>query len=1174
MKTFRQVALFCLLLAGFSLSAAAADFLLKEFTAHDQDIWTMAYSSSGNYLATGGKDTTIKLWQPSDYKLLKVLKGQHTQGVVAMAFSPSAKYLVSAGQDKIVEIWRMDIMAGAARIQDSEQVTYSLAFSPDGRYMAAGGLDGTLRIYRSVVFRLHKALPAEGGIFSIAFSEDGKYMASAHSGGVVQVWDAQKFTLIKTLKEHAGDVLSVAFSPDGKHLASAGKDRQVRVWSVPDLQLTNTLSGSSGAVLYARFSPDSKYLAAGGEDKNIRVWETQGFKYLLTLSGHKSSVDVIAFSPDGKTLVSASEDRTVRVWSTDWAGVAPSAAPAVQAAAAAPSAHPSKEVDASTAAPKGAGEQEAEEKYKQHFAEGAAMLGRGMLSEAEDEFRSAAGFKKTPEVAEKLIQLSERKAKAFRNRLMQGGGALLFLLLAGVYVFFRKRGKGASNKGGQADKIKEFCLAGKPEKAFKLYKKLIAGGAAPDILDPDELYGLFEKNSALDKLLDEKLTQAYLSVYVRKFAELKKYDPALKAYDKLKALKPENMEELLPQAELAALIVDSGKTDLLKKEGIPAPELVAVAFKLFEAGKDKEALKVLSFADALACDSLPIDAAAHLVDIHLGTKKDAELVKSLQDKKFPAQTYSFIAAGFGNKGAQEQVIAVLEAGIKHHGNGLRSADYQQLAAAYSAAGKIHEMKPELVPDEYKYHMVEALMEKGKNAEALKVLNLRSQDKWTDKDFHLCMQLYIRLDMYDLAEEMVTKLLASKPVGEAPEFYYDFATYCEKAEKLEKAAEIYKQFILSGVTFRDVVLRYPALRDKIARKDAPAPKAAEPEPKAEPKAEVKAEASPEPKPETAAKQPEAEKPAQEAPAPVQEEKPEPRKPEPKDEAPAAQKLLSPSAARQLSRLEDDSRRIAALKGGKMELEKEIGRGGMGIVYSVFDKTLNRRVAVKRMRDELYMSKKEVHKFLNEARTVAQLNHPNIVIVYEILEMEDMAYILFEYIDGTSLENMLAGTPKGMRFGEALRIIEQVCNGLSYAHSHNVIHRDLKPSNIMLANDGLVKITDFGIARVAKDTILRLTGASTGTLAYMSPEQELGQCDPAADIYSLGVMIYELLTGELPFKGPNFYLQKEKMVYRPILDLSPELPKKVDSVISKCLQADKSARYGSVDEVLRDVLNTLR
>lgn len=256
-------------------------------------------------------------------------------------------------------------------------------------------------------------------------------------------------------------------------------------------------------------------------------------------------------------------------------------------------------------------------------------------------------------------------------------------------------------------------------------------------------------------------------------------------------------------------------------------------------------------------------------------------------------------------------------------------------------------------------------------------------------------------------------------------------------------------------------------------------------------------------------------------------------------------------------------------GKYEILREIGRGGMGVVYEAMNKEIHKKVALKKMRDELAINPRDKERFLAEARHVAVLHHQNILDIYDMFEQERNVYIVFEYVDGETVETILNRKIK-LTLEETIKIALSVCEALHFAHNHKVVHRDLKPSNIMVTASGWVKVMDFGIAREIKDTISRITGHdTTGAPPYMSPEQHLGSYDPRSDIYSLGVTVYEMLTGDLPFKGPDFLVQKERMVYKHIKELVPELPESVDQIINKCLQANKEERYKTVEELCKDL-----
>jgi len=268
--------------------------------------------------------------------------------------------------------------------------------------------------------------------------------------------------------------------------------------------------------------------------------------------------------------------------------------------------------------------------------------------------------------------------------------------------------------------------------------------------------------------------------------------------------------------------------------------------------------------------------------------------------------------------------------------------------------------------------------------------------------------------------------------------------------------------------------------------------------------------------------------------------------------------------------------------KYEFIREIGQGGMGIVYEAMDKKLNRKVAIKKLKEELSINPREKKRFIDEAQNVANLNHPNIISIYDIVEEGKDVYIVFEFIDGKTVNEILSETNK-INIKKSIYIIKEVCKALSYSHSKNIVHRDIKPSNIMIANppvspfdkggikEGFVKVMDFGIARELKDTLTRLTGMvdTSGTFSYMSPEQHLGKFYKSSDIYSLGITFYEMICGELPFKGPDFLAQKRELAYKSPKEIIKDLPQEIENIISKCLNNDLEKRYKSADELLTDL-----
>jgi serine/threonine-protein kinase len=172
---------------------------------------------------------------------------------------------------------------------------------------------------------------------------------------------------------------------------------------------------------------------------------------------------------------------------------------------------------------------------------------------------------------------------------------------------------------------------------------------------------------------------------------------------------------------------------------------------------------------------------------------------------------------------------------------------------------------------------------------------------------------------------------------------------------------------------------------------------------------------------------------------------------------------------------------------------------------------------------------------------------------------------ELVEGEALDKRLNDGEK-IPLKEAVRIARAICEALEYAHGKKIIHRDIKPANVMLGKDGAVKVMDFGIAREAHDTLSRLTHVETsGTLAYMAPEQHLGLFNESTDLYALGATLYEMLAGETPFRGPDFLAQKREMIFKPLREAVPDVPKSVEEIVARCLQADKEKRYSSAGEL---------
>jgi len=240
-------------------------------------------------------------------------------------------------------------------------------------------------------------------------------------------------------------------------------------------------------------------------------------------------------------------------------------------------------------------------------------------------------------------------------------------------------------------------------------------------------------------------------------------------------------------------------------------------------------------------------------------------------------------------------------------------------------------------------------------------------------------------------------------------------------------------------------------------------------------------------------------------------------------------------------------------------RQIGEGGMGKVYEAYDKALKRKVAIKRVRPELVRSAYVREQFLSEARMVALLRHPCIVEIYTVIETENSLYLVFEYVDGQTLETRLDIDGR-LPFSLVKLLFKNVCEALQYAHAQDIVHCDLKPGNIMILENNQAKVMDFGVAKKVDNQ----TGARTvaGTPAYMAPEQQRGFMRKQSDVYSLALCVYEALVGQVPWTVKGFDIAKKQIV--PASKLAPHIPQAVDTVLADALKEDPKERIQSVQE----------
>jgi len=249
--------------------------------------------------------------------------------------------------------------------------------------------------------------------------------------------------------------------------------------------------------------------------------------------------------------------------------------------------------------------------------------------------------------------------------------------------------------------------------------------------------------------------------------------------------------------------------------------------------------------------------------------------------------------------------------------------------------------------------------------------------------------------------------------------------------------------------------------------------------------------------------------------------------------------------------------------RYELEEVVGQGGMSTVYKAHDSLLERYVALKVLHQQYNEDEDFVERFKREARSVAQLQHPNIVTVIDRGEEDGRQYIVFEFIDGENLKELVVRKGR-LEVRDALEIADEVAQGLAFAHENGLVHRDVKPQNVLLNGDGRAKVTDFGIARsLDVEHGVTQTGTILGTSNYIAPEQATGQpVDAHTDVYSLGIVLYEMITGELPFPGESFVAIAMKHIQQPspnVLDIRGDVPLRVASMIDRALEKDPEQRF---------------
>ncbi|WP_051217505.1 Stk1 family PASTA domain-containing Ser/Thr kinase [Paenibacillus assamensis] len=270
-------------------------------------------------------------------------------------------------------------------------------------------------------------------------------------------------------------------------------------------------------------------------------------------------------------------------------------------------------------------------------------------------------------------------------------------------------------------------------------------------------------------------------------------------------------------------------------------------------------------------------------------------------------------------------------------------------------------------------------------------------------------------------------------------------------------------------------------------------------------------------------------------------------------------------------------IGTTLAGRYEIIARVGEGGMALVYKALDVLLNRYVAVKVLRQQFVHDEEFVRRFRREAQSAASLSHPNVVSIYDVGQEDEVHYIVMECIDGQNLNEIIKERAP-LQSEEAIRIATQICDALDHAHHNHIIHRDIKPHNILIGSNGRVKVTDFGIARAVTSSTITQTGSVVGSVHYFSPEHAKGiSTGEKSDLYSLGIVLYQMLTGKLPFLGESPISVALKHLQEPFeepRELNPSIPQSVENVILKSMRKNPDERYQSAAEMMRDLETALQ
>ena len=528
-------------------------------------------------------------------------------------------------------------------------------------------------------------------------------------------------------------------------------------------------------------------------------------------------------------------------------------------------------------------------------------------------------------------------------------------------------------------------------------------------------------------------------------------------------------------------------------------ERLTLANAFSEKGFHDEALAMLT--DEVVDAAGKDEADAYMIAEHFhAAGKGAGLVARASQKERQREFLMTYAAALHAVGSDEAALVMLEKGQPQS-----PQDYALFLSVHKSLGTLAKVDPRAIPEEQRVLLVEGLLDLGDAQAAAAVVETIPKARWRAREFGAALRLLPRLGRAGEALALQPELRRAVPLEKEPEVHFYFAMVCEKAGEFGRAKEVYRELIARHGRYRDADER---LRNIEAL--------------------------------------------------------------PAEEATKVSTMLSVAAratqanadiAAFIAGLEEKER--TAIIGDRFLIIRHLGIGGMGIVYRARDLRMPRDVALKRLRGELAADPAARARFLEEAKTISALSHANIVKIHDVVEFAGTTYLVFECVEGETLQELVTSRgPFPPR--DAVGILRQICAGMAHAHAHGVIHRDLKPGNVMIGAGNRVKVMDFGLAgRV--DPAASGSGdqsAVGGTPAYMAPEQHSGRTTFLSDVYSLGATAYEILTGRMPFSGPDMARVKAAERYEP---LPIAVPARLAQVVGMCLKADPAARPQGITAV---------